>query len=112
MLDKIKKILEFSSKIGFYLPAAYDSSRDQASTTLLSFYIGLFLTVLSLVAYHFMPDKLVGPTSMTLLFLGMTFVFYRIRSLDKVRIDFNDQELELDADNSEETNNNTKKEDE
>jgi cbb3-type cytochrome oxidase subunit 3 len=96
MYEKLKKFLEFSSKKGLYLPSAYDSSRNEPSTTLLSFYVGLILSVASLIAYHFLPETLVGPTSMTLLFLGMTFIFYRLRNLDKVKFDIKNQTFELE----------------
>lgn len=96
MYEKLKKFLEFSSKKGLLIPTAYDSVRKEPSTTLLSFYLGLILSIASLIAYHFLPETLVGPTSMTLLFLGMTFVFYRLRNLDKIKFNMEERSIELE----------------
>ncbi len=106
MLDKLFKNLKDSYVNGWILPTAFDSVKKESSTTLLFFYVGLTLSVLSLTAYHFLPETLVGPASMTMLFFGMTFVFYRMRSLDKIKFDIKNQSFELE-DEPEET---TKKE--
>lgn len=95
----MKKICEFfnkANKVGLSLPMAHDSLTGKPSVTLLGFYLGLLLSVGSLIAYHFFSDKLIGPASMTLLFLGMTFVFYKIRQLDKVKLDLDDREITLE----------------
>lgn len=96
MLNKIKKFFEFSSKNGWFLPSAYDATREEPSATLLAFHVGLILSIGSLIAYHFLPDKLVGPVSATLMFFGMTFVMYRLRNLDKVKLDLDDRSIELE----------------
>lgn len=96
MWSKFKEFLSGSNEPGLKLPTAYDSSTGQPSTTLLFFYIGCFVSVLSLIAYHMFVDKLLGPTSMSLLFFGMTFVFYRLRNLDHVKFDLDDKSIELD----------------
>lgn len=96
MLDKIKKLFEFSAKNGLYFPAAYDINTNKPSTTLFSFYLGIILSVGSLIAYHVFPDKLIGPTSMTLLFLAMTFITYRLRQIDKVSVNLENKSFELE----------------
>lgn len=108
MLARIKKFFEFAAKNGMYLPMAYDASSEKPSVTLLSFYVGLVLSTLSIIAYHFLPDKLMGPTLTTMLFLGMAFVFYRMRNLDKVKFDLDDRSIELDASEDKETSNSDK----
>ena len=97
MLARIKKFFEFASKEGLYLPMAYDGSRNKPSVTLLAFYIGLILSTLSIVAFHFMPETLLQPTIATLMFLAMGFVFYRMRNLDKIKFDLDDKSIELDG---------------
>jgi hypothetical protein len=37
---------------------------------------------------------------MTLLFLSLGFVFYRLRNLDKVKIDFDDRSVELESEDN------------
>jgi len=101
MLEKIKKFFEFSSKNGLYLFSAYDATREEPSATLLAFHVGLILSIGSLISYHFLPDKLVGPVSATLMFFGMTFVMYRMRNLDKVKLDLDDRSIELEDEHSE-----------
>jgi hypothetical protein len=96
MLDKIKKLFEFSAKNGLYFPAAYDINTKKPSTTLFSFYTGIGLAVISLIAYHIAPDKLIGPASMSLLYLGMTFVFYRVRAIDRVKINVEQKSIEFE----------------
>lgn len=96
MLEKIKKFIKYASEYGLELPAARDHANQAPSTTLFAFYLGLFLSCVSIIAYHILPDKLIGPTSMTLLFLAMSFVFYRLRNLDKVSLDLDDKEITLE----------------
>ncbi len=96
MLEKIKQFLEFSSKTGVYLPMAYDARNKKPSITLLAFYLALILSVGSLIAYHFLPDKLIGPVSMTLMFFGMTFIFYKMRQIDKLKLDLANKTVELE----------------
>lgn len=108
MLDKIKKYANLANKHGLPLPMAHDSVTGLPSVTLLAFYLGILLSVGSLIAYH-LNDALLGPVSMTLLFFGMTFVFYKMRGLDKFKVDLDDKSFELeDTDN----NNNVKEKNE
>jgi hypothetical protein len=95
MLEKIKKFFEFSSKEGLYLPMAHDAIRGKPSVTLLVFYVGLILSTISLIAFHFRPETLLQPTLATLVFLSMGFVFYRMRSLDRIKFDLDDKSIEL-----------------
>lgn len=103
MLKKIAKIWEKWSKEGMNLPYAHDPVQKQASVTLLSFYIMLLLAVLSLVALH-LKVELLAATSMTLLAWAMSFVFYKLRRLDRAKIDLDDKSIELDGDDEEEEN--------
>lgn len=96
MLNKIKEFFNDANKNGLSLPMASDSSTGKPSVTLLAFYLGMCLSVVSLLAYHVFVDKLIGPTSMTLLFFAMTFVFYRLRSLDKVKINLTEKSIEFE----------------
>jgi uncharacterized membrane protein len=75
---------------------AYDGATEKPSITLLAFYLGIMLSVISLILLHIDKDKYLIATGSTLLFLGMTFIFYRIRNLDKVKIDLDDRSIELE----------------
>lgn len=97
MLERIKKFFEFSSKEGLHLPMAHDATKGKPSITLLIFYIAMIMTAISLTAFHFLPDKLLQPALLTLTFLAMAFVFYRLRNLDKVKLDLDDKSIELDG---------------
>jgi hypothetical protein len=96
MLEKIKAFFKFGAEEGLKLPLAYDASKSGPSITLLIFYLAMIMTVSSLTAFHFLPDKLLQPSLLTLLFLGMSFVFYRMRNLDKVKFDLDDKSIELE----------------
>lgn len=76
---------------------AHDATTGKPSITLLIFFTALVLTTGSLIAFHFEPEKLLQPCILTLSFLAMSFVFYRMRSLDKVKFDLDDKSFELDA---------------
>lgn len=95
MLEKIKQFIIKANTYGLPLPMARDSVTNLPSVTLLAFYLGLCLSVGSLIAYHF-EDSLLGATGMSLLFFGMTFVFYKLRALDKVKFDLKNQSFELE----------------
>lgn len=101
MISKIKEFFKFSAEEGLKLPLAYDASKQGPSITLLIFYVALIMTTASLTAFHFLPDKLLQPSCLTLLFLGMSFVFYRMRNLDKVKFDLDDKTIELEGDSNE-----------
>lgn len=95
MLNKIKNFLIKANSYGLPLPMARDSVTNLPSVTLLAFYLGLCVSVGSLIAYHF-EDSLLGATSMSLLFFAMTFVFYKLRQLDKFKLDFTNKSIEFE----------------
>lgn len=97
IIQTLKDIFKTSSERGMHLPMAYDASSGGPSVTLLIFYVAMIMTVGSLTAFHFLPEKLLQPSLLTLLFLGLSFVFYRMRNLDKVKFDLDDKSIELDS---------------
>ena len=104
IIDKIKEALKSGAERGMNLPLAYDHFTKAPSITLLIFYVAMVMTVASLTAFHFLPDKLLQPSLLTLLFLGLSFVFYRMRNLDKVKFDLDDKSIELEGDDDENGN--------
>lgn len=93
--EKIKSFLEFSSKTGLYLPMAYDNDRKKPSVTLLAFYLSVMVSFSSVIALHFFDVWLA--TSASLVMLGMTFIFYRMRKLTSAKIDLDDKTIEFSA---------------
>ena len=100
MFKKLKEFWEKSSSRGLYLPKAHDPIPDKPSVTLLAFYMMLMLAFTSLIALHFKGELLVA-TTMTLLAWAMSFIFYKIRRLDKAKLDLDDKSIELDSGNAE-----------
>lgn len=92
------------SEEGIRLPFAFDPVDRIPSPTLLFFYITFVLAftvaAISSGAMIVKGDYLtatMAPIGMTL----MGFVFYRLRKLDRVKFDLNDQEIELSSDEDE-----------
>lgn len=84
------------AKEGIYVPFVHDPETNSPSVTLLFPYITFIITVISLIATHFYPDMLQA-TAMSLLFWAVSVIFYRLRKLDKVKINLKNQEIELDS---------------
>ncbi len=105
IVESLKEIFKTSAERGMHLPMAYDADKKGPSITLLIFYVAMIMTIGSLTAFHFMPDKLLQPSLLTLLFLGLSFVFYRMRNLDKVKFDLDDRSIELEGNNDDEAGN-------
>jgi hypothetical protein len=101
VLKRIKDLILKSNRIGLPLPMAHDSVTGKPSVTLLMFYTGLVLSIISIVLLHDNPDKYLSATLVTLLFLSLGFVFYRMRTLDKVKFDLDDKSIELDGEDDE-----------
>ena len=111
MIARIKQFLKDACTTGIHFPFAHDPSREQPSATLMFFYISYMVanlivmvsSTLLLIKGEYLTST-VAPTVM----LVLGFIFYRLRNLDKVKIDLNDQEIELssEGDGSEEKDKN------
>jgi len=97
VLKRIKDLVLKANRIGLPLPMAHDSVTGKPSVTLLMFYTGLILSIISIALLHDNPDKYLSATLVTLLFLSLGFVFYRLRNLDKVKLDLDDRSIELEG---------------
>lgn len=93
--EKLKAFFEFSAKTGLYFPMAYDNDRKKPSVTLFAFYISVIISAISVIALHFTDVWLA--TAASLMMLGMTFVFYRMRKLTSAKIDLDDKTIEFSA---------------
>lgn len=95
MFEMIRGIWNSWAREGIDLPYARDYGSNKPSLTLLMFYLTFVLAICSLIALH-LNSQLLSATSMCLLAWGMGFVFYRLRHLDKVKIDLDDKSIALE----------------
>lgn len=103
-MSKLKELLTQWSTKGMKLPFVYDPESKAPSVTLSFAYITFFITVISVAVLHFRADPMVASGG-ALLFWVLATVFYRLRKLDKVKIDLDDQEIELDSEEEQPKNN-------
>lgn len=96
MFNFIKQFFKFSSEKGLRLPFVFDPILKQPSITLLFAYISFVLSVVSIIILHFKLE-LIAATGMTFLFSFVMIIFYLIRSINRAKIDFNDQQIELES---------------
>lgn len=92
----LKELFYKMSHEGLHLPFVKDPVSEKPSVTLLSLYICFCFTVISLILLHF-SSRLMIATGFTMMAWVLSYVMYRIRHLDKFRIDLDDQEIEFDA---------------
>lgn len=96
MWNKLKALLEFSSKNGTYLPMAYDGATGKPSVTLFFSYVSFLINIVAIVYLFCKPDN-VSPAIASLMLFVICVVLYRIRNLDKVKFDLQNKSIELDG---------------
>lgn len=96
ILQKIGNFWESISRRGIYAPFIHDARTGKPSITLLFAYITFALAVLSTIALHF-NIQLVVATGTSIMFWVVAVIFYRLRNLDKAKIDLDDKSIELDG---------------
>lgn len=94
-----KKILDYLTKNGVWVPLAHDAQTGEKSFRLWISSVSFHLSALSVVALHFWPVSTATWTSMA--FFGLCMVFYTFKKLTSAKIDLKGGELEL-SDQSEE----------
>lgn len=102
MLKKLSTFWEKLNKTGIYLPLAHDPNTDQPSITLLFYWLTVLISIISLISLHF-NHNLLQATLTSILFVVIGFITYRLRKLDKIKIDIKNQSIDLE-DNSEKDN--------
>lgn len=96
MLSKISTVIRRWCKEGVNLPYAHDPEKNQPSATLLFLYISFVIAACSVIALHLKAGLFIA-TITAICFWVLAMVFYRIRKLDKFKIDLDDKTIELDA---------------
>lgn len=94
MWDNLKKIFEFSAKIGFYFPGAYDSNTDKASTSLLFANLSFYIACGSVLTLMYKDIALGTVAAITL--AVVYFIFYMLRKLNKAKFDLDDRSFDLE----------------
>lgn len=95
MWQKFKQLLEFYSKNGAFLPAAYDSEKDGPSTTLLFANIAN-ATAIGSIIYLVTQDAKSGTIS-AIVYSVITMVLYLMRRLKTFKADLDDTSIELES---------------
>lgn len=95
MWQKLLKILEFGSKNGYFLPAAYDKTVNGPSISLLIVHLANILALFS-VTNLVLKDAQAGCIS-AICYAIISMILYRMRNLDKVKLDLKEGQVELDA---------------
>lgn len=97
LFSNIKKSIDNACNNGIKFPFAYDPIQKKPSVTLLTYYIALYMTIASIGWIHFKSEPIIA-TSLTMMFWVLSYIFYRLRKLDKAKISLEDKSIELDAD--------------
>lgn len=95
MLEKLKELINKAAESGLKFPFAYDPVQKQPSVTLLFVYITFIMAATSSIALNFTESTLTA-SLVAICFWALAFIFYRLRRLDKVKIDLDDRSIELE----------------
>lgn len=107
MLKKLSDMWDRWSIEGLKLPYLFDPTSKQPSITLGMLYIVSLIMFGSLIALH-LDSALMTATLVTTLIWVLSYVMYRLRKLDKVKIDLKNQQVDLEDNSSDETSNGQK----
>lgn len=91
-------------KRGMYWPFVHDPVKGKPSVTLMFFYLGFFCAFTSVCASSILMmvgGDYIKSTIMPMIVLFSTFVFYRMRRLDSVKINLQEKSLNLSSSNNE-----------
>lgn len=100
MFEKSKNTFRRWSSVGMKWPFVHDPVGNKPSVTLMFFYITFVLASVATIAsttLMLLNGEYMRSTIMPMMMFVLGFVFYRLRSLDNVKIDLNDQEIELSS---------------
>lgn len=99
-IQAIKDLYNKSAEVGLKLPFVYDGATKQPSITLMFAYITFILALVSTILLHIF-DNLLTATVTSICFWVIAYVLYRIRKLDKAKIDLDDRSIEFSGDGEE-----------
>lgn len=96
-----EKIKQWSEE-GIKFPMAYDGTTGKPSVTLLFAYIS-YIIAASIVIYLTVKDQIAGSAAALMFFFGC-LIMYRVRHLDKLRVDFDDKSIDIEDNTSSKEN--------
>ena len=96
ILQKLGNFWENISKRGIYAPFIHDARTGKPSITLFFAYTTFTIAIISTIALHFNIGLTVA-TFTSILFWVISVIFYRLRNLDKAKIDLDDRSIELNG---------------
>jgi len=91
-------------KKGMNWPFVHDPVRGKPSVTLMMFYIGFFTAFLTIMVSSVMmtiKGDYMTATIMPTMLMFSTFIFYRLRRLDGVKINLSEKSLDLSGSSDE-----------
>lgn len=101
MLQNLKDWYADVKENGIKFLYAFDSERKSASSTLFYCYVSFYFVLASLIALHF-KSELLTATAVTITFFSICMIFYRLRKIDKLKVDLDDKSLEVENNEGEE----------
>lgn len=102
MFKSIKNYIKDGLDQGFKVPLAKDGIEGKPSATLWFAYLSFFLALGSEIYFIYKGDPLASTTT-AICFWVLAMVFYRLRKLDKIKIDLNNRSIELDGDSKDDS---------
>lgn len=101
-MNKLLEIYTRWSDKGFRAPFMHDPVTKKPSATLLIFYVMFVLMLTSLILLHFDSSFLIA-TGTTIIVWTISYVMYRIRHLDKFKVNLQESELEFHSSEEQKT---------
>lgn len=101
MLEAVKNWYNDVKEHGIKFLYAYDSEKKSASSTLFYCYISFYLVLASLIALHFKAELLTA-SSVTIGFFSVCMIFYRLRKIDKLKVDLDDRSIDIENNDKDE----------
>lgn len=98
-MNKLKEILAKWSTEGIRFPFAYDNEGKSGSATLLFYYVFSVFLIISLILLHFDIQYTMATCVTTMVWI-ISYICYRVRKVDKFKLDLENKSLEVDADDN------------
>lgn len=98
-MSSFKELIDKWSTVGIRFPFAFDNENQKGSATLLFYYIFSIFTIVSLILLHF-DMKFTVATTITVMVWLLSYICYRVRKVDKFKVDLENKSLEVNAQDS------------
>lgn len=100
---EFKTVLKSWIDNGIPFPYALDGVTKKPSITLLFAYCTFVITLIGNILVYFKPELLTASINSTIIWI-VAFIFYRLRTLDKVKINLSEKSIELDGEDEKNPN--------